>query len=215
MTRVIPLKILASVLGLVLATGPALARAADKGPRGTLAVVNAGKGGHEVVERVARSLGPHLGGWTRQPGVDAFLAGRPSPGALPVGKTGEDLVRLVEKLREDRSPSRSALTELGRLLGVDYLLLVRVGARSVVARLYSVHRQAYAPESFEGQVGEEGRLRDYVLAQTRGPSRPAGRRWSHWWIWAAAAGLAALTIGLAVSSGGDDATGDLRIRVTR
>ena len=208
-------QVLAPLLGLVVALQPALARPADTSPRGTLAVVNAGKGRHEVVERVARALGPHLGGWTRQPGVDAFLAGRPSPGALPVGKTGEDLVRLVEKLREDRSPSRTELTELGRLLGVDYLLLVRVGARSLVARLYSVHRQADAPEGFEGRVGDEARLRDYVLAQTRGPSRPAGRRWSRWWIWAAAAGLAALTIGLAVSSGGDDAKGDLRIRVTR
>lgn len=214
MTHGRALRILAPLLGLMIALQPALARPPDKSPRGTLAVVNAGKGRHEVVERVARALGPHLGGWTRQPGVDAFLAGRPSPGALPVGKTGEDLVRLVEKLREDRSPSRSELTELGRLLGVDYLLLVRVGARTLVARLYSVHRQAYAPESFEGPVGEEGRLRDHVISQSRGPSRPVGR-WSRWWIWAAAAGLAALTIGLAVSSGGDDARGDLRIRVTR
>lgn len=203
--RAVPL-----TLAVLLVAQPALART------GTLAVVNADQARHEVVQQVTRSLERYLGGWARQPGVDAFLAGRNNPGALPAGQTGEDLVRLVEQVRSRRIPGRAEMTGLGRLLGVDYLLLVRVEATSLTGRLYSVRRQRYAPvDPFVGQADRPAPLRDYVLRQTRAAGKKTAAKRTRWWLWIAAAGLAALTIGLAVSAGGDETSGDLRIRVSR
>jgi hypothetical protein len=64
-------------------------------------------------------------------------------------------------------------------------------------------------------VDRPGPLRDYVLGQTRPAARKPAAKRTRWWIWIAAAGVAALTLGLALSAGGDDTSGDLRVRVGR
>jgi hypothetical protein len=198
-------------LALALLVGPLPARRAHA-RRGTLAVVNIGNAGHEVAERAIGALRPHLGGWARQVGIEAYLAGRPHPGSLPVGDTGKDLVRLVERVRT-RSASRGDLQDLGRLLGVDYLLLIRVRASTYVARLFSVHQGSYAPGQLEARLTEEGRLQQYVKAQaTRGKVFKTSRY--RWWVWGIAAAIAAVTIGLALA-GRDERSGDLRVRVSR
>jgi hypothetical protein len=98
---------------------------------------------------------------------------------------------------------------------VDYLLLVRGRSSGFRAHLFSVRRQAFAPQGFTGSEEQIDRLTRYVLDQTGAmqppPKRLLGKRW---WIWAIAAGLAAVTIGLAVSAS-DDTKGDLRIQVRR
>jgi len=195
------------------------ARAGDdpgKQRTGTLAVVNAGNGGSETVARVSQALSSYVGGWSGQPGVAAYLEGRPSPGALPMGQIGQGLVRLSERVRSESRASSQDLTDLGRLLGVDYLALVRVRGRSYVVRLYSVRSASYAPGTFEGRTAGElstKGLKEYVVQQTRAGGKVIVNR-PRWWIWAAAAGVAALTLTLVLTTG-RDSSGDLRIRVTR
>jgi len=212
MTRPVSARPMAALMLVVLVGGQLPARAAPDGG-GSLAVVNLEATGHEVVERAVRELGALVGGWSQQPGVGALLTGRPGPGSLPAGQTGKDLLRLVVRLRSDRTATGTDIAALGRLLGVDYLLLIRVRESTIAAQLYSVHRGRYAPNAFAGKVTEVARLRDYVREQTA-QRAPAKRASTRWWIWAIAAGLAALTIGLAVS-GRDDSVGDLRVRVSR
>jgi hypothetical protein len=204
----------AVLLAVALVVQPALARAGDKKPKGKLAVVNAGHRHHETVEQAGRVLARHVGGWSGQPGISDFLAGKPNPGALPVGQTGKDLVRLVERVRTERVASRRDLTDLGRLLGVDYLLLMRVGRSTFVARLYSVRRARYSPHRLEARNAEVSRLEPWVLEETGAGQKTSKKTYSKWWIWAVAGGLAALTIGLALGTG-SDTEGDLRIRVSR
>jgi len=199
------------VLVVSLVMGPLPVRAAAR--PGTLAVVNIGPAGDEVAARCARAVSAQIGTWARQPGVEAYLLGRPSPGALPVGDAGRDLVRLVERARTERAATRSELGDLGRVLGVDYLLLIRVRASTFVARLFSVHRQSYAPSTLEAPLGEVERLRGYVREALVAGEPRKGTRW-RWWVWGIAAALAAVTVGLALS-GRDETSGDLRIRVSR
>jgi len=199
-------------LTLLLPLRPALARDKQQ-PAGTLAVINAGSTRYETVEQAARTLTTYLGGWATQPGISAYLYGRPNPGALPVGQTGEELVRLVERVRTERSASRGDLSALSRLLGVDYLLLLRVGGRTFQARLFSVRRGSYGPGTFEAEIDKQQSLKQYVVEQTRARGKLIIER-PRWWMWVAAAGLAALTLTLVLTTG-DDSSGDLRIRVTR
>lgn len=209
-----------AVLTLLFSSIPIAAMGEEKtdrsGSRGSLALVNTAKsGGHELALRAGQALRDHVGGWARQPGINAFLAGRPNPGPLPVGDTGKDLVRLVERVRSSPRTSSKDLSALGKLLGVDYLLLLRAQSSGFRAHLFSVRRQAFAPQGFTGTKEQIDRLTTYVLDQT-GEKQPAPKRLlgKRWWIWAIAAGLAAVTIGLAVSAS-DDTKGDLRIQVKR
>jgi hypothetical protein len=211
----------------VSALAPARPLAATAARRGTLAVVNLTPraAGSDVVEGVRAELAAHAGGWAREQSVAALLAGR-APGPAP-GQTGQELAALVERLRAGaqegaagrRNSSGKDLADLGRLLGVDYLLLVRVRGRSLTARLYSVSRAQYSPHSLEAGAHEPARLRSYLRQELHGagaqprrrPSKPA---WSRWWVWALAVGLGGLTIGLALSTRAGD-SGDLRIRISR
>ena len=191
-----------------------VAYAAGPERRGTLAVLNLGQGGHLVVQRAQKSLGELLGGWARQPGIAEFLAAQPNPGSLPTGDTGRDLQLLVERVRATRQPASHDLFRLGQLLAVDYLLLLVVRKHTLSARLFSVHRQSYAPQGFEGADQRVEPLRGYLEAQLRQPE-PVAKRWKRrWWLLAAVAGVAALTIGLALGTG-DGSSGDLKIVVHR
>jgi hypothetical protein len=181
--------------------------------RGVLAPVNIGTQGWDVAQKAARELGDLVGGWARQAGISAFLAGRPSPGSLPAGDTGEDLVRQVEHIRTTRSPDTGKLAALGRLLGVDYLLLLQIRPATLSARLFSVRLGAYAPQGFEGKPKDTARLKAYVLAQTRASGGEKKTR-VRWWIWAIAGVVAAVTVGLALGLS-DSNSGDLRIQVHR
>lgn len=211
--------LLAALAATQLVAAPVWAKTSRPATAGSLAVVNLRKdgSGHELAQRAAEQLQSYVGGWARQPGISALLAGRPNPGALPVGVTGRDLVKLVDRARTGRRPAVNDLAELGKLLGVDYLLLLssRSKPASYTARLFSTHRRSYAPQELRGRADQLRLLRPYVQDQTRPPPERkgllAGKSWS---IWAIAAGLAAVTIGLAVSAS-DDSAGDLKIRVTR
>jgi len=190
--------------------------AASQGKQGTLALVNttSGGGGFEVAERAAEALKSYVGGWARQPPIAAYLAGRPNPGPLPAGDVGRELTSLVERLRLRQAQGRD-LSDLGRLLGVDYLLLLHLKPSGYAARLFSIHRQAYSPQGLEAKGHDMGLLREYLREQTRIPKEaPKKRSWARYWIWGAAAVLGAVTLGLALSAK-DDTKGDLRIRVTR
>jgi hypothetical protein len=212
MLRLGPILVL---LGLGLGLDSAHAAVSER--RGTLAVVNLTPqgAGHEIAGRARETLAPHLGGWAREQGIAAYLEGRPHSARLPSGETGRELGLLCERLRAGQALQKD-LSDLGRLLGVDYLLLVRVRGRTLAARLFSVGRGSYAPQGYEAPADDLGRLRDYVREQTRAPARPAksGSRWGRWWIWALAAGVGALTVGLALGAKSDE-SGDLRIRVSR
>jgi hypothetical protein len=192
--------------------------AAASARSGTIAIVNIGKGGAEVVLEAGEALGPYVGGWARHAPIAGFLAGQASPGALPAGAVGRDLTGLVGRLRGGQASGKD-LSDLARLLGVDYLLLLRVGATHYTARLYSVGRQAYAPGSLEARRRDVALLRQHLQQQTGATSpaesKPAPRRrWVKWVLWGGAAVLAGVTIGLALSQR-DETSGDLRIRVTR
>ncbi len=188
--------------------------AAAMAGKGNLAVFNLDARGWEVAERVTRELDPLVGGWARQPGIAAYLTGRPNPGALPVGDTGKDLVRLGDRVRGPGQPSTRDLAALGRILGVDYLLLLKVKPKQLSARLFSVRRGSYAPQGFEGKPADSLVLRQYVEAQTRKPAGKKKTSKTKWIIWGVAAALAAVTIGLAVAAS-EDTSGDLRIKVHR
>jgi hypothetical protein len=191
----------------------ALLPCATLADRGVLAPINVGSRGWEVAQRAARDLGDLVGGWAKQPGIAALLAGRPSPGPVPTGDTGRDLVQQVQQIRSTRTPDPTKLAALGRLLGVDYLLLLQVKPSTLSARLFSVRLGSYAPQGFEGKSGDTANLKAYVLHQTRAqPGKEKTR--TRWWIWAIAGVLAAVTVGLSLGLTDSD-SGDLRIRVHR
>jgi hypothetical protein len=147
--------------------------------------------------------------------VAAYLAGRPSPGGLPSGRQGIELSRLVDGLRGASRPGREDLVALGRLLGVDYLLVLRVGKGALSARLFSVHRGQFAPRGYEAAGHRVEPLRDYVVAQVRGPHRAPPGRWKRrWWIWAGVAVLTGVAITLALTAD-DEPSADLQIQVRR
>ncbi len=191
----------------------------------TLAVMNLARSGLEgwqMVERTRQAFSSWVGGWARQPGIGDHLVGKPQPRVLPSNESGQDLAELLQKLRSRGTPSTSALWQLGRLLGVDYLLVLKVGKRKVSARLFSVHRQRWAPQGYEGADHAVAPLKRYVLAQAgatrqrrRGKNGASGSFWAKkWWVWAIAGALAAVTLGFALSDN-DESAGTLRIRVTR
>ena len=182
--------------------------------KGNLAVVNLDTRGWEVAEQVTKKMDHLVGGWARQPGIAAYLAGRPNPGALPVGDTGKDLARLGDRLRAPGRPRSGDLSALGRLLGVDYLLLLKVKPEQLSARLFSVRRGSYAPQGFEGKPADSQTLLEYVKAQTGKPAPKKKISRTKWIIWGVAAALAAVTIGLALAAA-EETSGDLRIRVSR
>ncbi len=198
-----------AVLLLLSLPGTALGRP------GALALVNLGRAGWERAVEAQGHLKPLIGAWARDPGIAAYLAGRPNPGALPGGETGQELVRRVDSLRAAQRPAEEDLSALGRLLGVDYLLLLQVRARTVSARLYSVPRGRYAPRGFEADTGQLATVAAYVRDQAQGGAPAPRKSPTRWWIWAIAAGVGALTLGLALGLQGDDPSGELRIRASR
>jgi len=200
-----------SALWIVLLLVPNRAAARE----GTLAVVALGTGtGHEVVLRLADGLKDSLGGLARQPAVTAYLAGQPNPGALPAGDAGREITVLVDRVR-GRQASSGELASLGRLLGVDYLLLVTVRGRGYTSRLFSVHRLSYAPETLESSLGDPAPLRTYLRVQTRPAPRPTAKAWlKRWWVAGLVAVVGGVTLGLALANR-DQSSGDLRVRVSR
>jgi hypothetical protein len=207
-----------------LAAGAPEERAATKPQeaRGGLAVVNIGSSsGAPVAIEAGRVLKAQIGGWARQPELAAHLAGAPLPGAssptpTPTGEAVQDITRLLARVRSERAPSGATLASLGQLLGVDYLLCVTAGGKGFEARLFSVHRQTFAPQGFEAPVEEAPRLVAFVRDQTKPPPAPARRTSvSRWVILGIAAALGAVALGLAISSSKAEGTGDLKVRITR
>ena len=184
----------------------------------SLAVLNVhADAGWPVVERARQALHRWIGGWAQQPGVADNLVGKPHPGVLPSNESGQDLGQLLQRLRSSGRPSTSQLWQLGRLLGVDYLVVLHVRKARLSARLFSVQRQRWAPQGFEQQGHDVEALRTYVLDQGRaGQKRKlASSSWrKKWWVWAIAGALAAVTLGFALAEG-DSNSGTLRIKVTR
>ena len=207
---------IAAALLIALLPGTAAAR------KGSLAVVNLKtRAGAEVVHKAAQDLADHVGGWARQPKIAAYLAGKPlEKSSLPDGATGEDLERLILAIRESEGALDTGdLGNLGQLLGVDYLLLVKVKAKEerLTARLFSVHKRQFGPKGFEAKLDETARLKAFVLDQS-GQKAAAGQKkgffGKRWWIWAIAGAVAAAGLVL-VFTLPDDSVGDLKIRVTR
>lgn len=197
---------------LLLVLTPALAQTR----KGSLAVVNLKEASHtEAALEAQKTLAAFEGGWAREPGLSRFLAGL-KPESLPAGDTGEELVRLVGRIRAGGQPVLEDLGRLGQLLAVDYLVLVKVKddkGETVSARLFSVAKGQYAPQGFEAERAKLDGLRDYVLHQT-GLGDGDGKKKTRWWIWAIAGALAVAGLVLALTLK-DDSTGDLTVRVTR
>jgi hypothetical protein len=204
------------VIASLLASGVAQARG------GTLALVNIGAGGagSDFVISAAETITSLVGGWATQPSIAAYLAGRSS--SLPTGEIGQSLSRLVERAR-GRQASMKDLAELGRLLGVDYLLLLSVGHPGFAARLFSVARQSYSPAGLEAKTRDLSLLRTYLRQQVRPadpePSSKGGkwswkRNWKRYLIFGAAIAVASVTLGFSLSQR-NETSGDLRIRVSR
>jgi hypothetical protein len=183
------------------------------GREGTIALVNVSPHGAELVLQGGQLLRAKIGGWARQSSIAAFLAAQPNPGALPTGDVGQELVTHVERLR-GKALRQQDLSALGRLLGVDYLLLFKIYPQRFTATLYSVPRQLYAPQSLEASRADLSLIVSYVQTQTRTAAKAAPARWTRWWFWALAAGVGGLTLGLALTAK-DDSSGSLRIRVER
>lgn len=204
------------IAALLLLALPGVAHAR----RGTLALINLGKEeGVEATREAHEALKQHVGGWARQPGIADFMAGAPlKPDALPKGAAGEDLERLVLAVREATgAPDNGDLGNLGQLLGVDYLLLVKVKGERLSARLFSVPGRSFGPRGFEDKVGATARLKAYVLDQSGQKAeaeKEKGLFGKRWWIWAVA-GAVAVTGVVLIFTLPDDTAGDLKIRVTR
>lgn len=192
-----------------------------KGPRGSLAVVNLGRRGAFGWLRVRaahEALASFSGGWAKTPSVAASLAGDPAAGVLPNADVGRLLNQLLERLRRPGRPSIGDLFRLGRLLGVDYLLLMRVrggatSSASISARIFSVHRQEYAPQGFEREDDRIAGLKSYVKHQIGG-RKGKGTIRERWWVWAIAGAVAAVTLVLSALNENDQ-EGTLKIRVKR
>ncbi|MCK5795624.1 MAG: hypothetical protein KAI47_00460, partial [Deltaproteobacteria bacterium] len=190
--------------------------------RGTLAVVNLGRPGARgwrMAAQIRQAFSAWSGGWARQPGIADHLEGKPQPEVLPSNESGRDLGEVLEKVREGGRPSTSPLWKLGRLLGVDYLLVVKVRTRGVSARLFSVHKQRWAPQGYEHTGHETAPLRAYVLDQVgrrASPGSKTKRAFWHkkWWVWVIGGALAAVTLGFALSNT-DTSKGTLHITVSR
>jgi hypothetical protein len=195
---------------LVLVVGlprPALAREA------TLAVVNVGApSGAELTSRAAGSLQDSVGGLARQPAVAAYLAGSGEARELPPGDVGKEIAALVVRART-RNAAPGELGSLGRLLGVDYLLLVLVRGHGYSTRLFSVHRLAYSPDTLESSMGDTTALRPYLRQQTRPAKSSVKSFLRRWWIVGLIAVVSGVTLGVALGTRSSD-TGDLRIRAS-
>jgi hypothetical protein len=202
---------MAAVALLLVALLPSSAMARS----GSLALVNLVPGqGFEVTAAARVAMAPLVGGWARHESIAAFLDGRPNPGALPSGEVGRELAALVERVRSRQTYHRD-VADLGRLLGVDYLLLLKVRGTGMSARLYSVPRAAYAPQGLEVSGHDVALLKAYVRDQTREPATQAKTSSKRrWWILGAAIALGGLTLGLSLAAK-NETSGDLRVRVTR
>ena len=188
--------------------------------KGSLALINLGKEESVEATREANALlKKHVGGWARQAGIADFLAGAPlKPETLPEGAAGEDLERLVLAVREATgTPDTGDLGNLGQLLGVDYLLLVKVNKQRLSAQLFSVPARSFGPRGFEDKLGATQRLKAYVLDQSgqkAAAEKKKGLFGKRWWIWAVAGAVAVAGVVL-IFTLPDDTAGDLKIRVTR
>lgn len=214
---------MAARLGLAALLLVLLAPCAAQARKGTLALLNldTAEPGIKATRQASAELKAHVGGWARQEGIAEFLAGAPlKPDALPEGAAGEDLERLVLLVRgADGPPDKGDLGNLGQLLGVDYLLLIKVKGERLTAQLFSVPGRTYGPRGFDEKLGEgvSERLKAYVLDQS-GQKAAAelkkGLLGKRWWIWAVAGAVAVAGVVLLFTLPEDD-TGDLKIRVTR
>lgn len=213
-------RVIAALLLLLL---PGVARAEDR--KGTLALLNIGKeeAGIKATHLAGAALKPHVGGWARQQKIAEFLAGAPlEADAMPEGAAGEDLERLVLAARgADGPPDKGDLGNLGQLLGVDYLLLIKVKGERLTAQLFSVPGRQFGPRGFDEKLGEGAetiqRLKAYVLDQSGQKKKAALKKgfWGkRWWIWAVAGAVAVAGVVL-IFALPEDTTGDLKIRVTR
>ena len=188
--------------------------------KGTLALINLGKEeGIEATRQAGETLKVHVGGWARQQGIADYLAGAPlKKDALPEGATGEDLERLILAVREATgTPDIGDLGNLGQLLGVDYLLLIKVDKERLKAQLFSVPGRKFGPRGFDDKVGANERLKAYVLDQSGQKAEAEMKKGlfgKRWWIWAVAGAVAVAGVVL-IFTLPDDTTGDLKIRVTR
>lgn len=199
--------VVAMLLVLILVPTTALGRT------GSLAVINAGDKGADVAVKVNRILRPFLGLHVQEPATAHLLNGAAGSASQPVQKPDKELVGIVERIRGGKKVSKGDLSRVGHLLGVDYLLMLRVKGSNVTGRLFSVHLRAYSANTFRGDTEQLYRIGAYVRDQaTRRPG--AFKTETSWWVWAIVAGLGALAIGMAIA-GDDDTSGDLRIRVSR
>ncbi|MBW2736943.1 MAG: hypothetical protein JRH20_31560 [Deltaproteobacteria bacterium] len=217
--------LLLSVLSL-LCSSAALAdvtpASAPAGTGGSLAVVNLGRRGAFgwlQARRAQRLLERYVGGWAETPSVAAALVGDPAPRVLPEADVGRQLGVLLEELRRPGRPSLGALFRLGRALGVNYLLLMRIhggatSSPSLSARIFSVHRQDYAPQGFEREDDRLSGLESYIKHQIRGRKRAGGIKRERWWVWAIGGAVVVATLVLSALSESDD-EGTLTVRIRR
>jgi hypothetical protein len=158
---------------------PEKRRTQKRRPRGSLAVVSLGrpgKPGWEMAQKVRLLLARYARGWAEQPGIADNLVGKPNPAVLPADEVGKQLPVLLQKLRMGGRPSSSTLWQLGRLVGVDYLLLVKVRGKKLSARLFSVNRQRFAPQGFDREGHDAKQLLAYIADQTRETKKARKKR---------------------------------------
>lgn len=166
-------------------------------------------------DRASLKLKAYLGAWAKQPGVEDHLLNRDRRRILPEGELGQNLSPRLKDLRYGGRLSTSKLWELGRLLAVDYLLLLKFRDQNVSARLFSIHRQVYAPQGFEGALSDVDKLKAYLLDQTKEkPKEVKSESWTKkWWVWAIIGSATAISAGFALAAQKDDSSGRLTIEI--
>jgi len=190
--------------------------------KASLALVNLTPQRWQVAQGVAKELGDWVDGWAREPVVAAALMGKPAAASLPSGQVVTKLGRLLATLRQQGALDQKALGELGKLLGVDYVLVLKIPAGGLAAHLFSVRRRALAPERFRSEHRRGSALRQYVVSQVAAPVTTSGpwhsgiwqRFKKRWWVWAIVAGLGAVTLGVALGTGQGD-SGTLNVHIHR
>lgn len=212
----IPLPVVISIL-ILGAGSQAIAK-----ERASLALLNLTPQRWQIALSVETELAGWIDGWAREPAVAAALLGKPAPSSLPAGKVATKLERLLQTLRQDGPLEQKALAELGQLLGVDYILALKVPAAGLAAHLYSVRRRALAPQRFRSEHRKPSDLRRYILLQVAAPVAEEGpwhagiwkRFKKRWWVWALVAGLGAVTLGVALGTNQGD-SGTLKVHIHR
>jgi hypothetical protein len=167
---------------------------------------------------LAAELKSWIGGWAEAVPIADALLGPVQPESLPKGMVGDELRQLIPWLRRSTEMQPGDVRRLGKLLGVDYVLVIGVDGERLNARLFSVRQGKFSPQAHVATLEQRGTLQRYVRTQLA-PQREEKSAWAsfkkRWWIWAAAAGLAAVTIGVALGTDSGDRSGALRVRVYR